>query len=177
MEADKPARALGLQILDLHFQRRANACEAISEGGNQHPVAQVANVLSRDGVDQPPPLIAFQHGSFAGLYHVLWAADGRCRVRGHHLAGHQPVEQHPYGCELLLHIRRRMGLLAALYICRNIKRPHSRKRPAALVAPGEKLRAGAHVSPARVRVADVGGEEVDIAPGGVVASVSDERRN
>ena len=34
--------------------------------------------------------------SFAGLHHVLRAANRRSRVHRHHLADHQPVEQHAH---------------------------------------------------------------------------------
>ena len=102
-------------------------------------------------------------------------ADGRvCR---HHLAGDQPVEQHPHGGELLLHARRRMGLLECLDISGDIERPDRGQRQAAIVAPGEELAAGPRIGPARVRVADVGGEEFDVAPGGLLAGVGDQRRH
>jgi hypothetical protein len=44
-------------------------------------------------------------------------------------------------------------------------------------ASGEKLVAGPRVSPARVRVADIRGEEFDVAPGGRLAGVRDQRRH
>ena len=46
----------------------------------------------------------------------MFTAPAAGPVCGHHLADDQPVEQHPHGGELLLHVRRRMGLLAGLYI-------------------------------------------------------------
>jgi hypothetical protein len=64
-----------------------------------------------------------------------------------------------------------MGLLERLYIGGDIERPDRRQRqPAAILAPSEELVAGPRVSPARVRVADVGGEEFDVAPGGRLAA-------
>ena len=56
-------------------------------------------------------------------------------------------------------------------------RPDRRQRQAALVAPGEETAARPGIGPARVRVADVGGEEFDVAPGGLVAGVGDQRRD
>ena len=47
---------------------------------------------------------------------VLRPAHGGGRVCRRNLAGDQPVEQHAHRGELLLHVRRRMGLLQALYI-------------------------------------------------------------
>ena len=70
-----------------------------------------------------------------------------------------------------------MGLLERLYISGDIERPDRGQRQAAILAPGEELAAGPRVSPARVRVADVGGEEFDVAPGGRLAGVGDQRRH
>ena len=95
----------------------------------------------------------------------------------HHLAGDQPVEQHPHGGELLLHARRPVVLLQLLDPGRHVERPDRRQREAAIFAPGEEPGARARVSAARVRVADVGGEEFDVAPGGLLAEVGDERRH
>jgi ppGpp synthetase/RelA/SpoT-type nucleotidyltranferase len=45
-----------------------------------------------------------------------------------------PVEQHAHGCELLLHVGRRVGDLALLDVARNIERPDRRERQPALLA-------------------------------------------
>jgi hypothetical protein len=95
----------------------------------------------------------------------------------HDLTGDEPVEQHPHRGELLLHVRRRVGEAACLYIGGDIVRPDRGKRQTALVAPGEKSVARVGIGPAGVRVADVRGEEVDVAPGGLVAGVGDQRRD
>ena len=71
----------------------------------------------------------------------------------------------------------RMGLLERLYISGDIERPDRGQRQPAILAPGEELAAGPRVGPARVRVADVGGEEFDVAPGGRLAGVGDQRRH
>ena len=51
------------------------------------------------------------------------------------------------------------------------------ERQAALLALDEEPGAGPDVGPVQMRVADVGGEEFDIAPGGLVAEVGDQRRH
>ena len=56
-------------------------------------------------------------------------------------------------------------------------RPDAHRRQAAILAPREKPAAGARVGSARVRVADIGGEEFDIAPGGCVTEIGDQRRD
>ena len=51
------------------------------------------------------------------------------------------------------------------------------RRQAAILAPGEEPAARTGIGPARVRVADVGGEEFDVAPARLVAGVGDQRRD
>ena len=46
----------------------------------------------------------------------------------------------------------------------HVERPDRRQRKAAILAPGEECGAGSRIGPACVVVADVGGEELDIAP-------------
>jgi hypothetical protein len=70
-----------------------------------------------------------------------------------------------------------VGRLALLYIGGDIVRPDRGQRQAASVAPGEEPGARPRVRPARVRVADVGGEEFDIAPAGGIAGGGDQRRH
>ena len=157
------------EILDLHPQRRADAREGIGEGGDQRAVAQIAHGLGRDAVDELAPLGAVEHRRLAGLHDVLRPAHRRGRIHRHHLAGHQPVEQHAHGGELLLHARRPVFLLQLVHPGRHIERPDGGERQPALFAPGEEPAAGAGVGPARVVVVDVGGEEFDVAPAGLVA--------
>jgi hypothetical protein len=92
------------------------------------------------------------------------------------MADDEPVAQHPHRAELLLDGRRR-GLdgLQLLYIDGDVVRPDRRERQATLVAPSEELVAG--IGAARVRVADIRGEELDIAPAGLVPEIGDDRRH
>jgi hypothetical protein len=55
--------------------------------------------------------------------------------------------------------------------------PDRRRRQTTVFAPGEKPVAGSGIGAARVRVADVGGKEFDVAPGGFIAEISDQRRH
>jgi hypothetical protein len=70
-----------------------------------------------------------------------------------------------------------MGQLARLDIGGDLMRPDCRKRQAAFVAPGEESCACPGIGAARVRVADIGGEEFDVAPGGRLTEVGDQRRH
>src|SRR6202011_2737481 len=91
--------------------------------------------------------------------------------------GHQPIEQHAYGRELLLDRRCGNLVLQLLYISGDVMGPDRGRREATIFAPGEEPGAGPGVSAARVRVADVGGEEFDVAPGCFVAEIGDQRRH
>ena len=53
---------------------------------------------------------------------------------------------------------------------RHVERPDGREREPASFAPGEKPAAGPRIGPACVIVVDVGGEELDVAPAGLVAA-------
>jgi hypothetical protein len=56
-------------------------------------------------------------------------------------------------------------------------RPDRGGDKAALLAPGEEPGAGLGVGSTGVRVADVGGEELDVTPGGRVAEIDDQGRH
>jgi hypothetical protein len=48
MQPDRPAGAARPEILDLHLQRRTDARKAVSEGGHQRPVPQIAERRGRN---------------------------------------------------------------------------------------------------------------------------------
>jgi hypothetical protein len=56
-------------------------------------------------------------------------------------------------------------------------RPDRRRRQAAILTPREEPAARARIGAAGMRVADVGGEELDIAPRRRVTKVGDQRRD
>jgi hypothetical protein len=87
---------------------------------------------------QTAPLLALQHRGVAGLDQVRGTPHRRGRVGWCHLAGDQPVEQHPHRRELLLHAGRRVGLSERLYIGGDIERPDRGQRQLAVVAPREE---------------------------------------
>jgi hypothetical protein len=105
---------------------------------------------------------------------MLRPAHRRRRIGRDDLAGHQPIEQHAYGRELLLDRRCGNLVLQLLYISGDVMGPDRGRRQATIFAPGEEPGAGPGVSAARVRVADVGGEEFDVAPGCFVAEIGDQ---
>ena len=129
-------------------------------------------VVGRNAVDQLAPLGAIEHRRLAGLHHVLRPAHGGGGIERHDLAGDQPVEQHAHRGELLLHARRPVFLLQLVHPGCHVERPDRRERQAAPLAPGEEPRAGAGIGTTGVRVVDVGGEELDIAPGCTLSGVT-----
>jgi hypothetical protein len=61
-----------------------------------------------------------------------------------------------------------MFLLKLFHPSGNIERSNAGERKPTIFAPGEKPAAGARIGAARVIVVDVGGEEFDVAPVGLV---------
>jgi len=55
MQPDRPPGAARPQILDLHLQGRIDAREAVGEGGDQCPVAQIAQCRGWYGIEQFAP--------------------------------------------------------------------------------------------------------------------------
>jgi hypothetical protein len=172
MQPDRPRGAARPQIFDLHLQGGVDAREGISERGDQRAVPQIAERLSRNAVEKLPPFGTFEHRRRAGLDDVLGPAHGGCRIGGDDLADQEPVEHHPDGGELLFDRWRRGLRLQLLNIGGNVMRPDRAERQAALLAPAEELAAGPGVGPA-----GVGGEELDIAPTGLVTELGDQRRH
>jgi hypothetical protein len=97
--------------------------------------------------------------TFTTCFEPSTADSGLCRCAW---SGGQPVDEPAHRGELLLPVRRRMGQSTCLYICGDVIWPNRPRRRPTFVATSEECPG---VSAARVRVADVGREEVDIAPG------------
>lgn len=178
VQAEPPGRTLRLQIFHLHRERRRDARERIGKSGDQRAVAQIAHGLGRNAVHKLAPLVGVEHRRLSGFDDMIRTPHGGGRIKRHHLAGDEPVEQqHPHGGKLLLHARHRVVLAQVFDPGCHIDRPDGREREATIVAPCEKCPACAGVSTARVRVLDVGGEEFDVAPAGGAAGMGDERRH
>jgi hypothetical protein len=94
-----------------------------------------------------------------------------------HLADHQPVEQHAHRGERLLDARRRDLAPPLLDIGGDVKGAGRLERDAPSLAPLEEGPARASIGPPRVRVADVGGEELDVAPARRLAAVGNHPRH
>src|SRR3954451_12280909 len=100
-----------------------------------------------------------------------------CRVERQDAAGGEPVEHHPDGGEVLLNGRGGMSMAEFLYISGDVDRTHRRNRGHAVVLQPSPERADRpHVGPAGVRVADLGGEELQEAVGGAITGGIDQSR-
>ena len=178
VQANPPALALGVVVLDAHGDDGADAGEGEGHDGNQRPVAQPDHGRRVDAVQQPARLFGIQHRGLAGLDDVLRAADRMRRIGGDDLADDQPVEQHADGGEVLLD-RRLLEILAErLDIGGDVQRLDvGELADPVMVAPGEEPPAGMVIGRAGVLVADGGGEEFQEAARGVVAGVGDDYGN
>ena len=95
---------------------------------------------------------------------MLGAAHRAGRVADDDLADDKPIEKHADGGQMLLDRRRGEVRLKLLDIGRDMDRFHIDKiEDASLFAPIGKSHRGVEVRAAGVRVADVGGEELDEA--------------
>jgi hypothetical protein len=132
-------------------------------------------------IDAVEELARFERPSVPGLAsldNVFGAANGGGGIYRQHLADHRPVEQHADGGEPLLDGRRRRPATDILDPSRDVHRFDVKQLDeAGLVAPVEEFAGGPVIGFARVRVADVGGEEFDEAPAGVAAARGDQCRH
>ena len=71
VQPDQPARALRLEIFDTHLQRRADAGEAVGEGGDERAVAEIAHGRGWNAVHQLAPFDGIEHRRDARLHHML----------------------------------------------------------------------------------------------------------
>ena len=159
------AAVLHVNVLDLHRERRADAREGIDHEADQGAVAQARPASSRRCCRASARASA---GSSTGVLPRFTLCDGPRtddgRIHRHDLARHKPVEQMPDRGEALLDGRR--GSLAAklLDVGGDVQRLHvGDRRDAGALAPGQEFPRRLRVGAARVRVADVGGEEFEEA--------------
>jgi len=93
------------------------------------------------------------------------------------LADHQPFEQHADRGEPLFHAWRGGLGLQRLDVAGHVMRPELRQCQTACLGPYQKAAGGARVGPPRVGVADVGGEELDIAPACLLTQIGNQGRD
>ena len=137
--------------LSIAFAAVATSQEVFAEASPSRP-AVLVKTMTMDEVVQPD-------GSSTTLFHVERLATNQSAAQK---IAQQTVE---YSESMDLYIRR------------DIEGPDRGERQAALLAPGGEPGACPGMGPVRVRVADAGGEEFDIAPAGVIPEIGDQRRH
>ena len=122
--------------------------------------------------------VAVEHRRLAFFDDMLGPAHRGGRVLLDHLADDQPIEQHADRGQVLLDGRRLIAARQDLDIGRDVVgADRAELADVVLVEPGEEAAHGDGIGRARVRVADVGGEEVDEPQRGALAGGGDHRRH
>src|SRR5579871_3211134 len=178
VQADPPALAVLVIVLNLHSHDRAYPRETEHHQPDQSAIAQADDVAGVYAVQQAPYILFAQDWRLALLDAILRPPDAMGWVHRHDLADHQPIEQHPDRRQRLFHrLLFAVDILTAhlLDIGRDRKGPDLQERRDAMrLAPGEEPHDLASIRPARVLVADVGGEEFKEALLGALASALDD---
>ena len=120
------------------------------------------HLIDRQAIEELSRLLGRQHRGLALRDDMLWTPNGGGRVVGHHLADHQPIEEHADGGETLLDGGRRVVCAELLNVGSDVEPLDGPQIPnAALLTPSEELRRGAGVGCTGVPISDVGGEELE----------------
>ena len=112
VEAEPVAFALRVVVFHRHGDHGTDSGKRKKHRGQERPVAQADQVwnlaavlglvLHRDALEKRPGLLGGQDRRFSPGDDMLRPPDRVGRVDGHDLAGHQPVEEHADGGEVLL---------------------------------------------------------------------------
>ncbi len=159
VEPHPAAALLNIVVLDLHLNHGADAGKGVAHERDERAIPEPDELSGVDRIEQCPHLLGRENGGLALLDAVPRSPDRMRRVGGHHLARHQPVEQHPDSGEVLLD--RGLGELTTklLYICSHVNWLDLAKEKMTLLAPGGKFRRRDEIGAARVPVANVGREK------------------
>jgi len=141
---------------------------------DQRAIAQTGMRHHIDAVEQRARFRWIEHRRLPGRDDMTRPAHRSGRVDWHDLAGDEPIEQMPDRGEPLFDARRGQFARGRLDPRRDVHRlDGGDRRHAGARAPAEKFIGGAGIGPARVRVADVGGEEFEEAHAGTLAGGGD----
>ena len=132
-------------------------------------------VVDVDRVEELARLGRIEHRRLAAPHDMARPAHGGGRIGRHDLADHHPVEQMPQGGEAQFRGRRGARLLQLLDIGGDMHALDRRElRDAMRRKPVEEFHRRARIGAARVRVADLRGEEFKEAIGRALAAGGDE---
>src|ERR1700733_656731 len=154
------ATVLYIVILDLHLHGGADAREGISHERDERTIAKPDQRIDLDRIEERPHLFCREYRGFAFLHAVAWPADGVGWIQGDHLSGYQPIEEHPYRREVLLHRRLRMPFHERLDVGCHVNGLHIAQREFPRFAPIGKPRGGYEVRFPRIPVADIRRKEL-----------------
>ena len=183
VKAQPPAFTFRIVVLDPHGDDGADAREGIGHDADQCPVPQAHERRGIDAVEKRPRILYRKHRGLATVDDVFGPANGVGRVDGEDLTGHQPIEAHANGGEVLLHRRLAVGLVGVLMglqehlldISGHMERLDvGQLMQPVLLAPSEKPADGPKICLPGVFVADGGGEELQKPPRGVLAGAGNE---
>lgn len=178
LQPEPPLFARWVVVADVHRQRRRDPREAVDEQGNERPVAQAAQGVRGDAVEELARLVRGKDRGLAGLNHVLGPAGRGGRVVGHDLADDEPVEEHPDCGEVLLGRRCCVCAGHLLDVAGDVVRAdRGELMDVPDLEPTEEVADVPVVRGARVPVADVRGEKLQEPVRGVLASGGDGRRH
>jgi hypothetical protein len=183
VEPHPPAAPLHVVVFDIHSDRGPHAGERVRHERDERPIAKPHDarlfffrsillhhgLRNLDAVEQHARLVCGEDRRLALLRRVPRTADRCRRVERHNLADHEPIEEHAYRGERLLHGRSREILTEHLDVGRDVHRTYPLEREPSSFAPAEKIRTRAVIRAARVRVPDVGGEEFQEPEAGIFA--------
>ena len=178
VQAQPPALAGGVIVLDLHGDDGTDAREGIGHHADERAIAQADERRGIEAFEQPAGLVFGQHRRLAALDDMLGPTHRVRRIDGQNLADDQPVEQHADCSEVQLYRRLGRGRLQHLYIGGDVNGLDiGELADLMLLDPGKEMARGPVIGHARVLVADRGGEEFEEAARGVLAGVGDHRRD
>ena len=166
VQPEPPALALGEVVLDPHRKRRADPREAVDQDADERPIAKADQAVCRDALEQLMRFLRREDRRPAAVDDVARAPHHGGGVAPDDLADHQPVEQHAHRRQMLLDAGRRVRRPELLDVgghMHGLEEPELGQPPA--LAPAEEVRNGQSIGLPGVAVADVGGEELDEAPG------------
>src|SRR6266849_1979990 len=145
VEPHPAAALLDVVVLNLHCDGGADAREGVTHERYERAIAETDERVGLDRIEKRPHLLGREYRGLTLLHAVPWATDGVRGVQRDHLAGYEPIEEHPDGGEVLLHSRLGAGLHEQLDVAGNVDGLHLVKRKFVRFAPIGKPRDGHEV--------------------------------
>src|ERR1700722_9709719 len=101
MQADPPALASRIVVLETHADDRSDAGEGEGHHADQCTITQPHDARCLDTVQEFTRLLGVEDGGLAVFNYIFWAGDRAGRVCRDNLASDQPVVQHTYSRQML----------------------------------------------------------------------------